>query len=43
MRYRAQEMRVALSSAWEEAADSRFMDLNNRDSFPEEENLPRGL
>ena len=41
--YYAREVRVALSSVREEAADSRFMDLDNRDDFSEEEDVPRGM
>jgi hypothetical protein len=41
--YYAREVQVALSSAREEAADSRFMDLQDRADFSEEKKVPHGM
>jgi hypothetical protein len=43
MVYYAREVRVALSSVREEAADSRFMDLQDDAEVPEEVESPRGI
>ena len=43
MVYYAREVQVALSSVREEAADSRFMDLQDRGDVSEEKEVPRGL
>jgi hypothetical protein len=41
--YYAREVQVALSSAREEAADSRFMDLQDRADLSEEKKVPHGM
>jgi hypothetical protein len=43
MVYYAREVEVALSSVREEAADSRFMDLQDRADVSEEKKLPLGM
>jgi hypothetical protein len=43
MVYYAREVRVALSSVREEAADSRFMDLQDRANVSEDEQVPHGM
>lgn len=43
MVYYAREVQVALSSVREETADSRFMDLQDRDDVSEEKGEPRGM
>ena len=43
MVYYAREVRVALSSVREEAADSRFMDLQDRADVSEDEQVPHGM
>ena len=43
MVYYAREVQVALSSVREEAADSRFMDLQDRADVSEEKEVPRGM
>ena len=43
MVYYAREVRVALSSVREEAADLRFMDLQDRADVSEDEQVPHGM
>lgn len=43
MVYYAREVQVALSSVREEAADSRFMDVQDSTDFSEEKEVPKGL
>lgn len=43
MIYYAREVRVALSSVREEAADSRFMDVEQPADLPEREQVPRAM